>query len=66
MPPAPSSPIAQENVSAMKQLSEKPCQGFETRKTAVKQGPNVGNFTVTLGLQAAVVENGVRETYSAG
>ena len=49
----------------MPQLSEKPRQGFETWKTAWNQGSNSCNFTVTLGLQATVVENGVRETYSA-
>jgi len=51
--------------AAMPQLSEKPRQGFETRKTAGKPGSNSCNFTVTLGLQATVVENGVRGTYSA-
>jgi RHS repeat-associated protein len=52
-------------LAAMPQLSEKPRQGFETWKTAWNQGSNSCNFTVTLGLQATVVENGVRETYSA-
>ena len=51
--------------TAMPQLREKPRQGFETRKTAWNPGPNVCNFTVTLGLRATVVENGVGETYSA-
>jgi RHS repeat-associated protein len=51
--------------AAMPQLSEKPCQGFETRKTAGKPGSSSCNFTVTLGLRATVVENGVRKTYSA-
>ena len=49
----------------MPQLSEKPHQGFETRKTTGKPGSNSCNFTVALGLRATVVENGVRETYSA-
>jgi len=49
----------------MPQLSEKPRQGFETRKTAGKPGSSSCNFTVALGLRATVVENGVRETYSA-
>jgi RHS repeat-associated protein len=39
--------------------------GFATKKTTWNPGPNVCNFTVTLGLQVAVVENGVRKTYSA-
>jgi RHS repeat-associated protein len=54
-----------ENVSAMRQLSEKPRQGFETRKTASKPGRGAATSKVTLGLRATVVENGVRETYSA-
>jgi RHS repeat-associated protein len=49
----------------MPQLSEKPRLGFATRKTAWNPGPNVCNFTVTLGLQVVVSENGVRKTYSA-
>jgi RHS repeat-associated protein len=49
----------------MQQLSEKPHLGFATKKTAWNPGPNVCNFTVTLGLQVAMVENGVRKTYSA-
>jgi RHS repeat-associated protein len=52
-------------LAAMQQLREKPHQGFETRKTTGKPGSSSCNFTVTLGLQATVVENGVRETYSA-
>jgi RHS repeat-associated protein len=52
-------------LAAMPQLSKKPRQGFETRKRAWNPGPNSCNFTVTLGLRATVVENGVRETYSA-
>jgi RHS repeat-associated protein len=49
----------------MPQLSEKPHLGFATKKTAWNPGPNVCNFTVTLGLQVVVSENGVRKTYSA-
>jgi RHS repeat-associated protein len=49
----------------MPQLSEKPRLGFATKKTTWNPGPNVCNFTVTLGLRATVVENGVGETYSA-
>jgi RHS repeat-associated protein len=52
-------------LAVMPQLSEKPHQGFETRKTTGKTGSNSCNFTVALGLRATVVENGVRETYSA-
>jgi len=52
-------------LAAMPQLREKPRQGFETRKTTGKPGSSSCNFTVTLGLRATVVENGVRETYSA-
>ena len=51
--------------AAMPQLREKPRQGFETWKTAGKPGSSSCNFTVALGLRATVVENGVRETYSA-
>jgi RHS repeat-associated protein len=65
MQPAPSTSLAPQPIPAMRQLSEKPRQGFETRKTASKPGRNVCNFTVTLGLRATVVENGVGETYSA-
>jgi len=57
--------LSQPPLAAMPQLSEKPHQGFATKKTAWNPGPNVCNFTVTLGLQVAVVENGVRKTYSA-
>ena len=51
--------------AAMPQLAEKPRQGFSTKKTASHQGKSVCNFTITLGLRATVVENGVREIYSA-
>jgi len=52
-------------LAAKPQLSEKPHQGFESKKTAGKPGSSVCNFTVTLGLRATVVENGVRKTYRA-
>jgi RHS repeat-associated protein len=57
--------LSESSLAAKPQLSEKPRQGFSTKKTASHQGPSVCNFTVTLGLQAVVVENGVRKTYSA-
>jgi RHS repeat-associated protein len=57
--------LSQPPLAAMPQLSEKPHQGFATKKTAWNPGPNVCNFTVTLGLQVVVSENGVRKTYSA-
>ena len=62
---ASNSVLPQPPLAAMPQLSEKPRMGFESKKTAWNPGPNVCNFTVTLGLQVAVVENGVRKTYSA-
>jgi len=65
MQPAPSTSLAPPSIPAMRQLSEKPRQGFETKKTARKPGPSSCNFKVTLGLRATVVENGVRKTYSA-
>jgi len=57
--------LSQPPLAAMPHLSEKPHLGFATKKTAWNPGPNVCNFTVTLGLQVAVVENSVRKTYSA-
>jgi RHS repeat-associated protein len=57
--------LSQPPLAAMPQLSEKPHLGFATKKTTWKPAPNVCNFTVTLGLQVVVVENGVRKTYSA-
>ena len=57
--------LSQPPLAAMPQLSEKPHQGFATKKTAWNPGPNVCNFTVTLGLQVVVSENGVRKTYRA-
>jgi RHS repeat-associated protein len=52
-------------LAAKPQLREKPHQGLPSKNPTWNQGPNVCNFTVTLGLRATVVENGVRETYSA-
>jgi len=57
--------LSESPLAAKPQLSEKPRLGFETKKTAGKPGPSVCNFTVTLGLRATVIENGVRKTYSA-
>ena len=62
---ASNSVLSQPPLAAMPQLSEKPRLGFAPKKTAWNPGPNVCNFTVTLGLQVVVSENGVRETYSA-
>jgi RHS repeat-associated protein len=52
-------------LAAKPQLREKPHQGLPSKNQAWHQGPSVCNFTVTLGLRATVVENGVRQTYSA-
>jgi RHS repeat-associated protein len=52
-------------LAARPQLAENSRQGFSTRKTASHQGKSAANFTVTLGLRATVVENGVRKTYRA-
>lgn len=49
----------------MPQLREKPCQGFETKKTAWKPGPNVCNSTAAIGMRAGLVLEGVRKTYRA-
>jgi len=57
--------LCEPPLAAMPQLSEKPHLGFATKKTAWNPAPNVCNFTVTLGLQVVMVENGVRKTYSA-
>jgi RHS repeat-associated protein len=65
MNPAPGSVFYEPQLAAMLQLGEKPRQGFATWKTAWKPSPNVCNSTVAIGLQATVVENGVRETYRA-
>jgi RHS repeat-associated protein len=62
---ASNSVLSQPPLAAMPQLSEKPRLGFATKKTTWNPGPNVCNFTVTLGLQVVVSENGVRKTYSA-
>jgi uncharacterized protein RhaS with RHS repeats len=52
-------------LAAMPQLSEKPRQGFETKKTAWKPGPNVCNSTAAIGMRAGLVLEGVRKTYRA-
>jgi hypothetical protein len=52
-------------LAAKPQLSEKPRQGFETKKTAWKPGPNAPNSTVAIGIRAGLVLEGVRETYRA-
>jgi RHS repeat-associated protein len=65
MQPAPSPVFYEPPLAAKPQLREKPHQGLPSKNPTWNQGPNVCNFTVTLGLRATVVENGVRETYSA-
>ena len=65
MNPAPSPAFYEPPLAAKPQLREKPHQGLPSKNPTWNQGPNVCNFTVTLGLRATVVENGVRETYSA-
>jgi RHS repeat-associated protein len=65
MNPAPSPVLYEPPVAAKPQLREKPHHGLPSKNPAWNQGPNVCNFTVTLGLRATVVENGVGETYSA-
>jgi RHS repeat-associated protein len=57
--------LSESLLAATPQLSEKPRLGFESKKTTGKPGSSVCNFTVTLGLRATVVENGVRKTYRA-
>jgi hypothetical protein len=52
-------------LAAMPQLSEKPCQGFATRKTAWNPGSNVCNSTVAIGMRAGLALEGVRKTYRA-
>ena len=65
MNPAPSPAFYEPPLAAKPQLREKPHQGLPSKNPTWNQGPNVCNFTVTLGLRATVVENGVGETYSA-
>jgi len=65
MQPAPSPVFYEPPLAAKPQLREKPHQGLPSKNPTWNQGPNVCNFTVTLGLRATVVENGVGETYSA-
>jgi RHS repeat-associated protein len=52
-------------MAARSQLSEKPHQGFATKKSGLHPASNVPNFRVTLGLRVVVVENGVQQIYSA-
>jgi RHS repeat-associated protein len=61
----PSPQIPDGLMAARSQLSEKPHQGFATKKSGLHPASNVPNFRVTLGLQAILIENGVRKTYSA-
>jgi RHS repeat-associated protein len=65
MQPAPSPVFYEPPLAAKPQLREKPHQGLPSKNPTWNQGPNVCNFTVTLGLRATVVENGVGQTYSA-
>jgi len=50
----------------MPQLSEKPRQGFETKKTAWNPGPSVYNSTAAIGLRAGLALECVRETRQTG
>lgn len=65
MLPVPSAVLPEPPLAAKPQLREKPHQGVPSKNPVLRQGPSVCKFTVTLGLLATVVENGVRETYSA-
>jgi hypothetical protein len=65
MNPAPGSAFCEPQLAAMPQLREKPRQGFETKKTAWKPGPNVCNSTAAIGMRAGLVLEGVRKTYRA-
>ena len=58
-------PSAPPPIPAWGELSENSCQGFTSKNSAWNPGLKVCNFTVTLGLRAVLVRNGVRETYSA-
>ena len=53
-------------LAAMPQLSEKPRQGFETKKTAWNPGPSVYNSTAAIGLRAGLALECVRETRQTG
>jgi RHS repeat-associated protein len=61
----PNSQISDGLMAAMALLSEKPHQGFVTKKTGLHPASSAPNFRVTLGLQAILIENGVRKTYRA-
>ena len=65
MNPTPGSVFYEPPLAALPQLSEKPRQGFETKKTAWKPGPNVCNSTAAIGMRAGLVLEGVRKTYRA-
>lgn len=65
MNPAPSPVFYEPPLAAKPQLREKPHQGLPSKNPAPNQGPNLCNFTVTLGLRATVVENGIGQTYRA-
>ena len=65
MESAPIQALYEPPLAAKPQLREKPHQGLPSKNPAWHQGPSVCNFTVTLGLRATVVENGVGQTYSA-
>jgi RHS repeat-associated protein len=65
MESAPIQALYEPPLAAKPQLREKPHQGPSSKNQAWHQGPSVCKFTVTLGLRATVVENGVGQTYSA-
>ena len=65
MESAPIQALYESPLAAKPQLREKPHQGGPSKNPAWHQGPSVCKFTVTLGLRATVVENGVGQTYSA-
>ena len=65
MESAPIQALYEPPLAAKPQLREKPHQGVPSKNPAWHQESSVCKFTVTLGLQATVVENGVGQTYSA-
>jgi RHS repeat-associated protein len=65
MQSASSAVLPQPPLAAKPQLREKPHQGLPSKNPASHQGPSVCKFTVSLGLRATVVENGVQQIYSA-
>ncbi len=58
-------PSAPPPVPAWGELSENSCQGFTSENSAKNPSLKVCNFKVTTGLWAILVQNSVRETYSA-